>query len=105
VDAAGIELGEHLGEMHQATTDAVELVARERVALIAGIQRALQHGPVMPGTGGPLDVDVGFSDPQAARRIDLQVEALILGAHAAVEDDLAGHLCPFLLAVDFDSTE
>jgi hypothetical protein len=42
----------------------------------------------MAGTGGFLDVDVGLSDAQAARGIDLEIEALILGPRAAVEDGI-----------------
>jgi hypothetical protein len=38
---------------------------------------------------------------QAARGIDLQIEALILGAHAAVEDDLVCHLCPRFVGSGF----
>jgi hypothetical protein len=80
VNAPGSELGDKLGKVLHAAADAIELPAREGIALLAGRQRFGEDRAIAATAAGLLGEDVLALDAKAFGRLDLQTWVLITGA-------------------------
>jgi hypothetical protein len=83
-DATLREVGDHLDEMAEGPSEAIEFPNQQHIALAEMYQRLLQDRPF--GTRPTHDLLIDLSTARLAQGIQLQSQVLIVGAHPSIAD-------------------
>ena len=79
MNASRLEIGQQFCQVRQAPSDPVELIASQRVTLLAGGEGPSEHGTIMARSARLLDEDVLALDAELLGSVGLPLSCNLTG--------------------------